>query len=154
MLINLGFAVPIMEGFGSRGRRLDVRSLQHGGLIIIIAIGPQWKNFGWSRHTELKGYRVYSVVQQNNYFNAFFICCGRSSGISAQGVIDKSRPLTDSISSRSLVSIRTICLPVACSICSICVHVRLSWTKFIEIPFLPKRPVRPVDDEHVSDHLN
>lgn len=51
--------------------------------------------------------------------------------------------LTSSISSRLFVSIRTIFLPSAFSICSICDHVFLSWTKLTEIPFLPKRPVRP-----------
>ena len=50
---------------------------------------------------------------------------------------------TSSITSRSPVSTRTICFPVAFSICSICCHVRLSWTKLIEIPLRPKRPVRP-----------
>ena len=50
---------------------------------------------------------------------------------------------TSSIVSKSVVSIRTICLPVARSICSICCQVALLCTKLTEIPFRPKRPVRP-----------
>lgn len=41
-----------------------------------------------------------------------------------------------------------IFLPNSFSICSICNHVLLSWTKFIEIPLRPNRPVRP--DKKVS----
>ena len=52
---------------------------------------------------------------------------------------------TSSIASRSFVSMRIICFPVARSISSICCHVALSCTKLIEMPFRPNRPVRPAE---------
>ena len=45
-----------------------------------------------------------------------------------------------------------IFLPNSFSICSICNHVFLSWTKFIEIPLRPNRPVRP-DKKMSSEKL-
>ena len=47
------------------------------------------------------------------------------------------------MTSRSVVSMRMMALPVDFSIASIWDHVLLSWTKLIEIPLRPKRPVRP-----------
>lgn len=54
-----------------------------------------------------------------------------------------NRSLTSSIKSKSVVSILIICLPSAFSIWSICCQVFWLCTKLIDIPLLPKRPVRP-----------
>ena len=55
----------------------------------------------------------------------------------------QSHARTSSMTSRSVVSMRVMPLPVAFSISSIWAHVLLSCTKLIEIPLRPKRPVRP-----------
>lgn len=84
-----------------------------------------------------------SKFKSTDYFNAFFIFyrAMKSDFLSEKRIKDYAR--TSSISSRSLVSIRIIFLFSVFSISSICDQVRRSWTKFIEIPLRPKRPVRP-----------